>query len=208
MNKKAFFFTLLVFIFFFFVLISVTSWMRAKESIEQQDVASIRINRINEFSRMLREDAVRRTQLTGFNAMEIASAYVATNNQSKFLNNSQCLNSSCIYELMYNATLAGSQNYTAYNNITINFSSPDRMGNLTLWAWDQSMTQLADLANLNISISRQDVAVYQSDPWNVKIGYNMYVNISDRALDSVFRTDLVPVLVTIPITNYTYSTGG
>lgn len=203
--KKAFFFTLLVFVFFFLVLISVTAWTRTREAEEQQDVSSVRIAKMNEFSNMVRDDAVRRTQLAGFNAIRTAAAYVALNNQSKFLNNSNCSNNSCIYELMYSATMGGNQNYTTYNNVTINFSAPDQMGNITLLAWDQNMVRLADMSNYNINISRQDVAVFQSDPWNVRIGYNLYVNISDRALDSVFRKDFTPMLVTIPITNYTYA---
>jgi hypothetical protein len=207
MKKKAFFFTLLVFIFFFLILISVTAWTRTKETQEQQDVSSIRINRMNEFSNVVREDAVRSTQLAGFNALKSAAAYVALNNNSKFLNNQNCLENSCVYELMYNATIEGNGNYTTFGGDNITFSASDQMGNLTILQWDQRMIESADRSNFNISISRRDIAVFQSDPWNVNIGYNMYVNISDRALDSVFRRDFIPVLVTIPITNYTYSGG-
>ncbi len=207
MKRKAFFFTLLVFIFFFLVLISVTAWTRTKETQEKQDVSLTRIAKMNEFSDKLRDDAARRTQLAGFNALRTAASYVASNNESKFLDNSKCSNSSCIYELMYNATIGGKQTYPNWINQTINFSDPNQMGSFTLWEWDQNMTQLANTLNYDISIARRDIAVFQSDPWNVKIGYNLYVNITDRALDSVFRTNLIPVLVTIPITNYTYSGG-
>jgi len=207
MKKKAFFFTLLVFIFFFLVLISVTTWTQTKEAQQQQDVSAIRVTKMNEFSRVIGDDAVRSTQLAGFNALKSASAYVASNNNSKFLNNSNCLNNSCIYELMYNATIEGKTNYTTFKGDNISFSAPDQMANLTLLAWDQKMTQLANMSNFDIKIARRDVAVFQSDPWNVRIGYNLYVNISDGALDTLFRTDLIPVLVTIPITNYTYSGG-
>lgn len=207
MKKKAFFFTLLVFIFFFLVLISVTSWNQTKESEQQQDVSSLRVVRMNEFSNMLRDDAFRTTQIVGFNSLRTATAYVASNNQRWFLSNQNCLSKFCIYELMYNSTIAGATNYTTWGNITVNFSDYNQMGNLTLKTWDQNMANLANRSNFNINISRMDVAVYQSDPWNVKIGYNMYVNVSDRALDSVFRKDLIPITVTIPLTNYTY-TGG
>lgn len=207
MKKKAFFFTLLVFIFFFLVLISVMAWVQTTESLESQDVSSVRIIKMNEFSNMVKDDAVERTQLAGFNALRSAATYVASNNQSAFLNNSNCLSSLCIYELMYNASIGGRSNYTNWNNVNISFSSPSQMGSFTLRAWDQNITQLANASNFNISIARIDVAVFQSDPWNVKIGYDLYFNISDRTLNSVFRTDMLPVLVTIPITNYTYSGG-
>ncbi|NYZ79345.1 hypothetical protein H0N99_04320 [Candidatus Micrarchaeota archaeon] len=207
MKKKAFFFTLLVFIFSFLVLISVTAWIRTMESLEKQDVSSVRITKMNEFSNRVKDDAVRSTQLTGFNALRTAATYVASNNQSKFLNNLNCINNFCIYELMHNVTIEGNSNYTNWNGVNISFSAPDQMGNFTLLTWDQKITRLANASDFNISIARMDVAVFQSDPWNVKIGYNLYFNISDRTLDSVFRTDMVPVLVTIPITNYTYSGG-
>jgi hypothetical protein len=207
MKKKAFFFTLLVFIFFFIVLISVTAWNQTKESQQQQDVSSSRVTRIGEFSNMLRDDAFRTTQLVGFNALRTATAYVASNNNSLYLNDSSCLNKSCIYELMYNATIAGKQNYTTWGNHIVNFSAPDQMGGLTLSIWDKNMSRLANISNFDIKMSRQDIAIYQSDPWNVKIGYNLYVNITDRALDAVFRTDFLPIAVTIPLTNYTYAGG-
>jgi hypothetical protein len=114
------------------------------------------------------------------------------------------LENSCIYELLYNATIEGKGNYTNYDDVDVNFSNPDQMGSLILRRWGGNIIQLANRSGFNITIYRDNIGVYQSDPWNVKIGYNMHFNVSDRALDSVFRKDMVPVLVTIPITNYTY----
>lgn len=204
MEKKGFFFTLLVFIFFFLVLISVTAWTRIRESQEEQLVVSIRINRMNQFAEMLKEDAERMTLLSGTNALRVAATYVAYNNESKYLNNANCFKNNCIYELMYNATLGGKENYTKMDGNNVSFSSPDQMGNLTLKEWDVRMTQLGEKAGFNVSIHRDNIGVYQSDPWNVKIGYNLYLNITDKALDSVFRRETLPLLVTIPITNQTY----
>jgi hypothetical protein len=204
MKGKGFFFTLLVFIFFFLVLISVTTWTRIQEAREEQLVAYIRISRMNEFSDMMRDDAKRATQLIGLNALRVATTYVAFNNNRKYLNNSNCLQKSCIYELMYNATIERNDSYIKLDGWLVNFSRPDQMGNRTLSKWDEQMLLLADRSNFNLSISRDSIVVYQSDPWNVKIGYNLRFNISDRALDSIFRKEIVPVLITIPITNYTY----
>ncbi|MEM3555189.1 MAG: hypothetical protein QXF56_00470 [Candidatus Micrarchaeia archaeon] len=202
--RKGFFFTLLIFIFFFLVLISVTAWTRIRESQEEQVVVSMRINKMNEFAQMIREDAERTTLLCGANALRTAAAYVAYNNESKFLNNAKCFDRNCIYELMYNATLGGKENYTKMDGNNVSFSSPDHMGNLTLKEWDARMIQLGEKAGFNVSIYRDNIGIYQSDPWNVKIGYNLHLNITDKSLDSVFRRDLTPILVTIPLTNYTY----
>jgi len=209
MEKKGFFFTLLIFIFLFLVLVSVTAWTRIQESSEEQVVVSIRISKMNEFSSMLRDDAERMTQICGANALKVAATYVAFNNQSKFLNDSACLQKSCVYELMYNATIGGKTNYTKgdKSNTNVSFSDTDQIGSLTLKDWDDHIMSLANKANFNLTIYRDNIGVYQSDPWNVKIGYNLHFNTSDKALDSVFRREAVPILVTIPITNQTYSGG-
>jgi len=207
MEKKGFFFTLLIFIFLFLVLVSVTAWTRIQESSEEQVVVSIRISKMNEFSSMLRDDAERMTQICGANALKVAATYVAFNNESRFLNDSACLQKSCVYELMYNATIGGKVNYTKgdKSKTNVSFSNLDQMGSLTLKNWDDRITSLADKANFNLTLYRDNVGVYQSDPWSVKIGYNLHFNITDKALDSVFRREVVPILVTIQITNQTYT---
>jgi hypothetical protein len=202
--RKGFFFTLLVFILFLLVLISVTAWSRIRESQEEQVVVSMRINKMNEFAEMIKEDAERTTLLSGANALRTAAAYVAYNNESKFLNNADCFQKDCIYELMYNATIGGKENYTKMDGNNVSFSDSDQMGNFTLKNWDERIVKLGDKAGFNVTIYRDNIGVYQSDPWSVEIGYNLYLNITDKALDSVFRRDLTPILVTIPLTNYTY----
>jgi len=201
---KGFFFTLLVFIFFFLVLVSITAWTRIQETNEEQIVVSIRIQKMNEFSTMLSEDAKRMSQLAAFNAIKAATTYVAFNNDTKYLNNSNCLERSCIYELMYNGTIGGLENYTKRDGKQVNLSTPDQMGNSILRKWDDQIKLLANRANFNVSIARDNIGVYQSDPWNVNIGYTLRFNVTDKALDTVFRREVVPILVTIPITNYTY----
>jgi len=206
MNQKGFFFTLLVFIFFFLVLISVTAWTRMQESREEQVVTAVRVTRMNEFSSMVREDAKRITHLVGLNALKVAASYVAFNNDSRYLDNSQCFERLCLYELMYNGTIERKENYTKSDGY-VNFTSTSQMGNLLLKNWDDQILTLANRSEFNVNMSRQNISIYQSDSWNVKIGYNLHFNISDKALDTVFRREVIPVLVTIPLTNYTYPGG-
>jgi len=202
MTKKGFFFTLLVFIFFFLVLISITTWNRVQEPKEQNVVVDVRVKKMNEFSSMVREDAVRMTQIAGLNAIKSAAKYVANNNDSKYLNNSGCLAGLCIYELMYNASIEGNGSYATKKTIDY-FNDSSYMSYLILSKWDQQMIQLANRSNFNASISRDNIGIFQSDPWSVRIGYNLYLNVSDRASDTISRSEIIPVLVTIPIINYT-----
>lgn len=204
MGKKGFFFTLLTFIFFFLILISITTWSRIREPREERVVIDIRIKKMNEFSNLVREDAFRMTQIIGFNSLKTATRYVSSNNESLYLNNSGCLAGSCLYELMYNATIAGKTNYTDVKKNNVSFSDSGQMGDLIIRKWDEQMILLADRSNFDAKIFRDNIAVYQSDPWNVKIGYNLYLNVTDRASDLVSRSEVIPVLVTLPITNYTY----
>ena len=202
MNKKGFFFTLLVFIFFFLILISITTWNKIQEPKEQNIVVDIRVKKMNEFSTMVRQDAMRMTQIVGLNALKSAAKYVANNNDSKYLNNANCLAGSCIYELMYNASIEGNGTFRTKKTID-NFSNETYMGYLTLRRWDQQMIQLANQSNFDANVSRDNIGIFQSDPWNVQIGYNLYLNVTDRGSDTVSRSEIIPVLVTISIVNYT-----
>jgi hypothetical protein len=203
-TKKGFFFTLLVFIFFFLVLISVTTWQRVQEQEEQNIVVDVRVKKMNEFSNMVREDATRMTQIIGLNALRSAANYVANNNKAwPYLNNSNCLLGSCIYELMYNASMGGNGTFINRKGIVENFSNSSYMGNFTLRNWDRQMIQLANNSNFNANLSRDNIGIFQSDPWSVQIGYNLYLNVSDRASDIVSRSEIMPVLVAIPLLNYT-----
>jgi len=204
-TKKGFFFTLLVFIFFFLVLISVTTWNRVQEQEEQNIVIDVRVSKMNEFSDMVREDAIRMTRIIGLNALRSATNYVADNNKTSwpYLNNSNCLLGSCIYELMYNASIEGNGTFINRRGILENFSNSSYMGTLIFRNWDQQMIQLANNSNFNANLSRDNIGIFQSDPWSVHIGYNLYLNVSDRASDTVSRSEIVPVLVAIPILNYT-----
>ena len=203
-TKKGFFFTLLVFIFFFLVLISVTTWQRVQEQEEQNIVVDVRVSKMNEFSDMVREDATRMTRIIGLNALRSAANYVANNKKTvPYLNNSNCLLGSCIYELMYNASIEGNGTFITRQGPLENFSNSTYMSTLTLRSWDQQIIQLANSSNLDASISRDNVGVFQSDPWSVQIGYNFHLNVSDRASDTVFRSEIIPVLVSIPVINYT-----
>jgi hypothetical protein len=155
---------------------------------------------------MVQADAARITQIVGLNAIKSAARYVANNNNTydqKYLNNPKCLAGYCIFELMYNASIGGNGNYTTNLRTSDNFSDLNYMSNLTLSRWDQQMTQLANQSNFNINISRDNIGVFQSDPWSVEIGYNLYLNVSDRASDAVSRSEIIPILVSVPIINYT-----
>ncbi|MCX6775944.1 MAG: hypothetical protein NT130_03800 [Candidatus Micrarchaeota archaeon] len=203
-TKKGFFFTLLVFIFFFLVLISVTTWNRVQEQEDQNIVIDVRVSKMNEFSNMVREDAIRMTHIIGLNALKSAANYVANNNKAwPYLNNSNCLLGSCIYELMYNASIEGNGTFIDRKGIVKNFSNSSYMGALIFRNWDQQMIQLANSSNFNANLSRDNIGIFQSDPWSVQIGYNLYLNVSDKASDTVSRSEIMPVLVAIPLTNYT-----
>jgi hypothetical protein len=202
MKKRGFFFTLLVFIFFFLVLTSVMTFIKTQEMKEKTAVEKIRINSLESLSDAIKFGADRVAYLSGYNAISSAATYVATNANKAFLNNSRCRWNSCIFELMFNASIEGRSGYQDFNLVTVNFTYSDQMGNTTLKYWFDQLNATATRANIRMNFSVSDYAVYQVDPWNVGISYIIYVYMNDISKESIARFETIPVNIVIPIEGF------
>jgi hypothetical protein len=213
MRKRGFFFTLLVFIFFFLVLTSVITFIKTQQMREEATVEKIRIDYLDSLSDAIKVGSESVAYLSGYNAVRVAATYVATNSNRNFLNNSKCLLSSCIFELMFNASIEGKSTYQNFNLRTINFSNSTQMGNGTLKKWIEQLNATAVKTNVRLNISITDVMVYQLDPWNIRISYIIYAYMSDMSKESIARFEIIPINVVIPIEgleepNYSMNSSG
>ena len=176
---------MLVFIFFFLVLTSVITYIKNQQSQEKIAVEKVRIDTLDSFSDALKVGADKVAYIAGYNAIKNAADYVATNINKKYINNSRCGWNSCIFELIYNASIENNSTYKHFNSTLINFTSANRMGNGTLKYWVSRLNATAVRANIRLNISISDASVYQIDPWNIRISYLIYANMDDMTKEAI-----------------------
>lgn len=190
LNKKAFYFTLLV--MFCIILLLLLSFQYRKDMTSEGEKA--RIVTANNFVKSVERDASRAVYISGYRTMLAISAYLTTTH-----NNTKPEPITNIQEVFVDALFNSSLNYSLHYPEAEAF-----LRGATIVNWTNEIEGFADAINLHTSfeaIKPEDFTVNQTDPWHVSISFPMVYNVTDT-ISGVRWNRNATVTSLIPLYNF------
>ena len=159
MNKRGIFYTLAAIALTVVIIFTFSAYSTYNLS-DKMEVIETRIETVNFFIKDVERDLSKGVYIAGFRTLLSFNQFITSN--GTFLNN--------VNERFKESFLNG----------TINNQALSLMKDSTFTDWANKISAEATKIDINFNLTINDVKLNQSDPWNVDIGLNITLIISDK----------------------------
>ncbi|MFH1331788.1 MAG: hypothetical protein ABIH63_00705 [archaeon] len=167
-GKKGVFYTLLA-IVFILVLIFFVKIKTESKLTDKIDLTRTRIDTMNNFVDAVEEDVERALYISGFRSMLAFNQYLLKSNGT-YLNSTQ----EAFQEAIFNGTVNGEEDALISGS--------------TFYDWVTNVREKGNNLNIELQMNEPELAVYQTDPWHIKLDLNVTVVAQDvKGMASWYR---------------------